>query len=374
MANVLRVNRDLGRAATAGIFGSTRSLFSGRNSVTGVDGRVRFGAWSSSAQLAASFSRMSTAADRTGFATRATLQRTGRAFNYSGEFSERSASFESVLGYIDRVDFRRTDHRASHRFFKEGSAFIDWGPDATVSVVQDRQGRTLEHQVRVSLIFDWSRQTQVSVYRQDAAARLRRSEFPLYDPRVEISPSYSQDGWGAAFHSTPVNGLELTLGASRLDAINLVPAAGQSESAARDTSWNAQIDVRPTARLGLALSGIETRLDSRAGAAVFLNRILRAKVQFQFSRAISARAILQYDSLNAAPSRTRLQSGRRFNADFLATFLPSPGTAIYVGFNNNLIDLDHTLQVNPAGFAIPRAGFLSDGRQFFVKASYLIRR
>ena len=374
MANVLRVNRDLGPTAAAGVFGSTRSLPSGRNSVTGIDGRLRFGAWSASAQAAGSFSRTPQAPDRSGFATRATLLRTGRAFNYSGEYSERSSDFESVLGYIDRVDFRRTDHRASHRFFKENSTFIDWGPDLAVSVVRDRQGRALEHQARASLMLEWSRQTQVSFYRQDAAARLRRSEFPLFDPLVEISPSYSQDGWGATFHSTPINGIEVTLGASRLDGINLVPAPGKAEGAARDASWNAQIDLRPTARLGLVVSGIETRLDTPGGDAIFVNRILRTKAQFQFSRALSARVILQYDALDAAPARTRLQSGRRFNADFLATFLPSPGTAIYAGFNNNAIDLDHALQSDRAGLAIPRGGFLSDGRQFFVKVSYLLRR
>src|SRR5262249_13447178 len=136
-ANVLRVQRDFGGSAAAGVFGSTRSLADGgRNSVTGVDGRLRRGAWSGSAQIAGSFTSAgnpgpagTVLANHDGFAALASLTRTGRAFNWVAGYNERSRSFESALGYIDRVDFRRTDHLATYRWFRQNSSLIDFGPD-----------------------------------------------------------------------------------------------------------------------------------------------------------------------------------------------------------------------------------------------------
>jgi len=62
-----------------------------------------------------------------------------------------------------------------------------------------------------------------------------------------------------------------------------------------------------------------------------------------------------------------------FNADFLLTYLVHPGTAIYVGYNSNLQNLDRRLLPTPSGLLTTRDDFINDGRQFFVKVSYLFR-
>ena len=50
-----------------------------------------------------------------------------------------------------------------------------------------------------------------------------------------------------------------------------------------------------------------------------------------------------------------------------------PGTAIYVGYNSNLQNLDRRLMPTPNGLLTTPEGYINDGRQFFVKASYLFR-
>ena len=43
-----------------------------------------------------------------------------------------------------------------------------------------------------------------------------------------------------------------------------------------------------------------------------------------------------------------------------------PGTAVYIGYNSN--------PSNPGPTIVPeRTGFVNDGRQFFLKVSYLLR-
>jgi hypothetical protein len=65
-----------------------------------------------------------------------------------------------------------------------------------------------------------------------------------------------------------------------------------------------------------------------------------------------------------------LPTDREFNADFLVTYLVHPGTAVYVGYNSDLQNLNvipHTGVFNTA------KGYINDSRQFFVKVSYQFR-
>jgi hypothetical protein len=105
------------------------------------------------------------------------------------------------------------------------------------------------------------------------------------------------------------------------------------------------------------------------------NHIFRSKWNYQFTRALSARVILQYTSVLSNPEISALPPTKNFNADFLITYLVHPGTAIYVGYNSDLANLSRGLAVDPVtGFILTsRNGYINDGRQFFVKASYLFR-
>jgi hypothetical protein len=67
---------------------------------------------------------------------------------------------------------------------------------------------------------------------------------------------------------------------------------------------------------------------------------------------------------------TYLPTQKEFNADFLITYLVHPGTAIYVGYNSDLQNLN---VVPGIGVFNTAKGYLNDSRQFFVKASYLFR-
>ena len=105
------------------------------------------------------------------------------------------------------------------------------------------------------------------------------------------------------------------------------------------------------------------------------NHIIRSKWNYQFTRNLSARVILQYNAVLSNPSLSSLSRTKSFNTDFLITYLVHPGTAIYVGYNGDLANLDRNLAVDPVTGAIVTTpnGYINDSRQFFVKASYLYR-
>jgi hypothetical protein len=117
------------------------------------------------------------------------------------------------------------------------------------------------------------------------------------------------------------------------------------------------------------------------GALVYESQVFRTKINYQFTQAFSARAIVEYDSTLANPAETSLLRTKEVGTEMLLTWLPHPGTAIYVGYNNDLQNLDRSLcnrlpggACDPNNTVAPRAiNFLNDGRQIFIKASYLFR-
>jgi hypothetical protein len=117
------------------------------------------------------------------------------------------------------------------------------------------------------------------------------------------------------------------------------------------------------------------------GALVYETQTFRTKINFQFNRALSARIIAEYDSTLANPQETSLLRTKQIGTQGLLTWLPHPGTAVYIGYNNDLQNLDRSLcnrlstgACDPDNTTAPRSpNYLNDGRQFFIKASYLFR-
>jgi len=97
------------------------------------------------------------------------------------------------------------------------------------------------------------------------------------------------------------------------------------------------------------------------------------RVGEQFTRAASLRAIVQWNELTADGARTALQSSRNANYDLLFAYLVSPGTALYLGANYNLANIDTSL-VESRGAVLRSASLNNTGWQLFTKVSYLLRR
>ena len=117
------------------------------------------------------------------------------------------------------------------------------------------------------------------------------------------------------------------------------------------------------------------------GAFVYESQMFRTKLNYQFTRAFSARVIVEYDSTLANSAATSILRTKQIGTQALLTWLPHPGTAVYVGYNNDLQNIDRMLcyrvpggECDPNNTTVPRGpDYLNDGKQIFVKASYLFR-
>ncbi len=134
---------------------------------------------------------------------------------------------------------------------------------------------------------------------------------------------------------------------------------------------NITLQFKPIDKLQVDNSYILSRLrDAATEQNVFNSHIIRTKVNYQINRELSVRFIGQYNATLAGnPVVSVIGNDKGFNADFLVTWLLHPGTAVYVGYNSNLQNPDPSF--SGPGAAPNR--FVNDGKQVFVKVSYLFR-
>jgi len=119
------------------------------------------------------------------------------------------------------------------------------------------------------------------------------------------------------------------------------------------------VNYRPSTALNLSLSFTKERLRrSDTGLLAFDENIVSLRSTYQFTRFIFARGRIDFDSLAS-----------NVKAQFLFGYTPNPGTAFYVGYNDDL----NRNGFNPFSGQL-EPGFRRNGRTFFIKMSYLFRK
>ena len=137
------------------------------------------------------------------------------------------------------------------------------------------------------------------------------------------------------------------------------PNAGLDPGPGKSLDINLNFSYQPTKPLNMSLSWEQSKLRRNdTGLLAFQDNIYSFHSTYQFSRFVFARARIDYDTLS---SEARGQ--------FLFGYTPNPGTAFYVGYNDDLVRNGFnpfTGQLEP--------GLRRNGRTFFIKMSYLIRK
>ncbi len=160
--------------------------------------------------------------------------------------------------------------------------------------------------------------------------------------------------------------------------------AGQLPIEGDDLSINQTVTLKPVSQLQIDNTYILDRLLNHDVHSVYNNHIIQTKWNYQYNRELSFRFIGQYNGLLSNPLYSSLQTTKNLNFDFLLTYLIHPGTALYLGYNSNLENIDPGLclhlagstECDPNGNGLIRDPnrLINDGRQIFIKLSYLIRR
>jgi hypothetical protein len=243
---------------------------------------------------------------------------------------------------------------------------VDWNH---AGIMQD-WGAGLGFQV------DLRKQTTISISRGEAYELFQGIDFRKHSTSVLLS---TQPYKWASFSARYTQGI----GENFFPAPGLLPFLGNTKRA------NFGFTLRPSSRFRLDETLIYYRLGTRAGGvtppfssggSVFNNYLNRVKLNYQFTKELSLRLILDYNATIANTNLVDLQRNlggndsppfqpsKKFTPDVLLTYLLHPGTAIYLGYNNGYSDLNLHSSIPPAGAPINPTS-----RLFFVKVSYLLR-
>jgi Domain of unknown function (DUF5916) len=323
------------------------------------------------------------------------VRRNGLHFNYNGSYLDVSPGFVSMPGFVNRADIRQVNNLVYYRFRPKKGWLLAWGPTFRQHYTFDHEGNRLDTYYDAYLRVSGGGQTDFwfSPYIEQRE-RLRPQDFAFEGLSVDRNFDYHEHQSYVRAETKYLR--KVTLGAEYTwgDKGNFEPSttANPQFLLSRLNTGDASLSFRPVKPLKIENTYLYQRLratnseylsalaqappGSAIGRGISNNHIVRSEWNWQFTPQFALRAIFQYNSLlantpgNTYYPYTSLPTSKQFNADLLFTYLVHPGTAIYVGYNSDLQNLD---VVPYAGVFNTAKGYINDSRQFFVKVSYQFR-
>jgi hypothetical protein len=390
--NVLRLRRDIGDQSTAGMVFTDRTDGSAFNRVGGLDARFQFNrVYNTEWRFAGSLTG-DQKGRRNGGLWEANTGRTGRAYGYRYSIQGISPSFETRTGFVNRTDFVRTGlSQRWTRFGKRGGWYDQQQQFLQSSAVWTydgfmRRARPLELRATVDNAF-----TLRGGWRVTVSPELQSTAF---DPRRYASIS-TLSATGSDTIAFSPGDRENLLAASltvntpqwrRLGA-TLTSTVGRETDFFETAVVNRRdlegsVDLRPSRKVRIgALLRYQQFDRARDGTPFSTQLVPRLRLEYQFSRALFLRFVGQAElrrrdalrdprteqpllrtvnGIRAPIGAVRSLIGR---GDVLLSYLPSPGTVVFVGYGS-AGDASDTQRPYDARRT-------SDG--LFVKVSYLFR-
>jgi hypothetical protein len=394
---VLRLKRDIGRQHNLGFFATTYNFTDRHNHTAGFDGRFRL-----SEKTVAEFQVIGTNtrgnfydADlnrrfyRTGngFGYRVNVQRSDR--NWFGEVFAvgRTRDYAADVGFTPRVDTNQVGTFLQYITDRDAKKSIVYKRINTVNnITFDWRGRAQNWVSSTAGLLALQRQTFVGLGFQYGYERVFEHEYgavrtatrpgALFGTDSERASTYTD--FNGFIESTPTKKifayanfdykrgqLDYDLGNTR-SFPRISPAAllfGQNApydpGAGNQFTLQTGVRYQPTTAFQTRLDYTKRRLTRHDnGLVAFDENLFSSRSIYQFNRDIFARLRVDYSTLR-----------RRILPQFVLGWTPSPGTALYAGYNDDI----NYRGYNPYTGTL-ESGFRGNGRSFFIKASYLFKK
>ncbi|MFN2455551.1 MAG: DUF5916 domain-containing protein [Pyrinomonadaceae bacterium] len=399
---VFRLKRDVGKDSNIGMIATTYNFIERRNNLGGVDGRFRV-----SPQAFFNFQVVGTASRRffrdadlgqntfrsgNGFGYFYRYDFTRRNYGYQLQGSGRTRDYRADVGFTPRTNTNQENFFLRYSTDPNPKArLISWRVTNGLSAGFDFQGRSQRFDLQPQVNFSLQRQTNIGFGFRKAYERIFEEEFGtkrtapcvlagncraafagddaerstyktsfIFFGNTRPSQKYSANfrvvldrhvfdfDFGAGARFPRVSPAALRNPTSPLD-----PGAGNL------LNIDAEIEYKPTAALRASLEYTKSKLRRvDTNRIAFDENIFALRTTYQFSRFTSVRARVDYDTLQAS-----------LRAQLLLGYTPGPGTAFFLGYNDDLQRngfSPFTGQLEP--------GLRRNGRTFFIKMSYLFRR
>jgi hypothetical protein len=417
---ILRLKRDIGKKDSfIGLLATYYRFVDRYNELGGVDTRLRVNKQTTfTAQALVTHTRRPFFFPFEG----GTFDRKENGFIYAADYNNNGRHFGYELSAVGRTRYYRADVGFNRRantnnlngFFRYNSEpkpkarMISWRVYNDISTNFDWQKRSQVFNDESQVQFSFRRQTYLGVGFDKGYERVFEEEFgPARKAGSSCALTNTCTFWGAdnersAYSkglymfagSTPMKKVDFNMfinrvagsldfdfgGGDRYPRVSIPAVTARNAQAAglcngpappavcsapRDPGpgaflhFDGSVNFRPRSALNLSLSFTKERLRRYdTGLLAFDENIVSLRSTYQFTRFIFARGRVDYDSLAS-----------NIKAQFLFGYTPNPGTAFYVGYNDDL----NRNGFNPFSGQL-EPGFRRNGRTFFIKMSYLFRK
>lgn len=393
---VLRLKRDIGRENSLGFLATTYNFIEQHNNLAGFDGRFRLDQQTVMRfQLLGSTSRryfydpnVDDSLYRTGngLAYAFRYEQNGRHFSWNYDAQGRTRDYRADVGFTRRNNTNRQGLFVNYSSEPQPKArLMSYRISNVIEANFDWQGRGQSWLDEAQVQFNLQRSSYIAAGVDIGYERLFEEEFGPRRNQNQAGAFYGADSerstnqksiffYGGTVPSKKYSGFMLFVynwnpfdfdfGAGskypRVSPAALIdPDAPLDPGPGRSIRIESNFEYKPTDVLNIRLEYNKDRLvRNDTGRVAYDSNIIALRSTYQFTRFIFLRARVDYDTLAA-----------NIRGQFLLGWTPNPGTAFYLGYNDDM---------NRNGFnpftGQNEPGFRRNGRVFFVKMSYLFRR
>src|SRR6266699_507606 len=318
---VLRVTREFGRQSYIGAYASSRDFADTSNRVASLDARLKFSKnWVVDAQAVHTWTRQDTNSmnfpclwfpqnssgigSQQGNALWLDTSYTVRHFTFSTYYNDFSPNFCTKLGFVNRIDIRQNNAFGGYFWRPEKSKVIDFGPTVFEALDWNHAGVLQDWQAALGFQVDLTKQTTFTASRGEAYELFDGIDFRKHS--FSLSAATQPYKW-IAFSARYVQGI----------SENFFPAPGVLPFLGNVNRVNFGLTLRPSSRFRLDDTLIYYRLGTRPGwtappfspgQSIFNNYLNRTKVNYQFTKELSLRLILDYNATIANTQLVDLQT------------------------------------------------------------------
>ena len=392
---VLRLKRDLGEQSNIGIIATTYHFGAQKHSnLAGADGKFQLDRQTAfDFQVIGSNSRRkfynpdknkSEYRQGNGFAYQANYDHTEKNTGYRISVSGRSRDYRADVGFT-----RRTNTHGISGGFRLGTE-----PNAKKTLISvstrtglgfnvDGQGRLQNANANFNIEGNFQKQFHLSaqtgygietIYEDEFGARrnaLQNGAF--YGVNFRTANQFSirtaaEKTFGKRLSidggiGMKTNALDLDFGASerypRVSPASFLGITQLDPGNSFSFNYDIGINLQPTDPWSIDLKYVREKLKRNdTNLVAFDSNIFSLRSTYQFTRFVFARVRMDYETIDGT-----------LNSQLLLGWSPSPGTAFYVGYNDNSNYRAYNQYRNRFDDS-----FRQDGRRFFIRMSYLFRK
>lgn len=375
-----RVNRDIGTQSNAGAIYADYEYLNSFNRNGGVDYRARIGKrWTSVGQAITSETMNPDNTWQSGQAYYDALYYSDLHRNFSWKYRDVAAGYLTNTGFFTRPDVRQPYGSASYTFRPRHGILLSHTLGTYSERIWSHTGLPLDFYFNPYYSLNFQKKTSVYFFADLGQDRLRPSDYSALPANVE----YQTRIYGGSASTSPNPALYLRYRLYAGHEVNYAPINGLGPNPMNALSQRANYEFKPTG--GLDISGFyefDHYTHPSNSDLVYDSHQAVTRWNLQMTKAWSVNFIGEYVEEQPNATYTNTTYTKDAFGDLLLTYLPHPGTAFYLGYTTDYINLSGDLctrladgycNMNDPVLPTITTPSLNDQRIVYIKVSHLFR-